>query len=287
MSDKADWFDEALHLAEAGQGYVQRFLNERTVCREKTAHQDLVIFETPAFGRVLALDGVVQTTEKDEFAYHEMLAHVPLFAHGDVSRVLIIGGGDGGTLREVLRHDVDRAVLVDIDRRVIDLCRAHMPSLSEGAFNDPRGRVVIADGAKYVAESRETFDAVIVDSTDPAGPGEGLFSERFYCDCKALLEPGGVLATQSGVPYLQGDEAKATVRRLGANFTEAMLYLTAVPSYVGGFMALGFATDDAALKDVPPDVLAGRFSDASIGTRYYTPEMHKAAFVLPPFIAGE
>lgn len=286
MTGEDDWFDEALHLAGTGRGYAQRFLNERIVCQEKTAHQDLMIFETPAFGRVLALDGAVQTTEKDEFAYHEMLAHVPLFAHGDVSRVLIVGGGDGGTLREVLKHGVDRAVLVEIDRRVIDLCALHMPSLNDGAFNDPRARVVIAEGAKYVAECRETFDVIIIDSTDPAGPGEGLFSERFYGACKALLEPGGVLATQSGVPYFQSAEAKATRERLGGHFTEAALYLTAVPSYVGGFMALGFGTDDGALKAVPAGVLAGRFSDASIETRYYTPGMHKAAFALPPFIAG-
>ncbi len=286
MMGGGDWFDETLHQGEAKKGYTQRFLNTRTLCREHTGHQDLMIFETPAFGRVLALDGVVQTTEKDEFSYHEMLAHVPLFAHGDVSRVLIVGGGDGGTLREVLKHDVDRAVLVDIDHRVIELCAEHMPSLSEGAFNDPKAQVVIAEGVSYVAESQETFHAIIVDSTDPAGPGEGLFTERFYGACKALLEPGGVLVTQSGVPYFQGDEAKSTVRRLGANFTEAGLYLTAVPSYAGGFMALGFATDDAALKAVPFSALAGRFSRAAIKTRYYTPEIHKAAFALPPFIFG-
>ncbi|MEQ8196375.1 MAG: polyamine aminopropyltransferase, partial [Rhodospirillales bacterium] len=147
------FFHETLydvHLAHLGHGYSQRFEVKRVLFEEKTEHQHLIIFENGRFGRVLALDGIIQTTEGDEYAYHEMLVHVPLFALGDPKRVLIIGGGDGGTLREALRHDVEKVTMVEIDRRVIDLCTEYMPSLSAGAFDDPRADIVIDDGIKYV-----------------------------------------------------------------------------------------------------------------------------------------
>ena len=162
-----EWFDETLH-PEIGQ----RLSMDRVLFREKTGLQDLVIFENPRFGRVLALDGVVQTTEGDEFIYHEMLAHTPILAHGGVSRVLIIGGGDGGMAREVLRHaSVKHLTMVEIDRGVVDMSREHLPSLSAGAFDDPRLELVITDGAKFVHETGDRWDVVIVDSTDPIGPG--------------------------------------------------------------------------------------------------------------------
>lgn len=276
------WFAESLHDTK---GFAQRFQVKRVVCRHKTEFQELVVFETPAFGRVLALDGVIQTTEADEFAYHEMLVHVPLFAHGLMRRVLIIGGGDGGTLREVLRHDVDEAVMVEIDRTVIDICREHMPSLSAGAFDDPRAEVVIADGIAYVAGGGAPFDAILVDSTDPVGPGESLFTPEFYGKCKKRLTPGGVLVTQNGVAFMQPQEVTTTYRRLAPQFTDAGFYVTAVPTYVGGVMTLAWATDDASLRTVPEAALAERFATAGFETRYYTPAVHKAAFALPAYVA--
>lgn len=276
------WFAESLHDAK---GFSQRFQVKRVVCRHKTDFQELVVFETPAFGRVLALDGVIQTTEADEFAYHEMLVHVPLFAHGRMRRVLIIGGGDGGTLREVLRHDVDEAVMVEIDRTVIDICREHMPTLSAGAFDDPRAEVVIADGIAYVAGGGAPFDAILVDSTDPVGPGESLFTPEFYGKCKKRLTPGGVLVTQNGVAFMQPDEVTTTHRRLAPQFADAGFYVTAVPTYVGGMMTLAWATDDASLRKLPEATLAERFAAAGFETRYYTPAVHKAAFALPAYVA--
>ncbi len=278
------WFDEGLHLA-SGTGYAQRFEITRVVCREKTDYQDLMIFETPAFGRVLALDGIVQTTERDEFAYHEMLAHVPLLSHGAAARVLIIGGGDGGTLREVLRHrTVENATLVEIDRAVVERCREHLPGLSGGAFEDPRTDLVIGDGVEYVARSGGSFDVIIVDSTDPTGPGEGLFGEAFYAGCKRRLAAGGVLAAQNGVPFFQADELVRTWRRLTPFFADVAFYTTAVPTYVGGMMALAYATDDMDLRRLPEAVIAERFRVAGFVTRYYTPAVHAAAFALPRFI---
>ncbi len=279
------YFDEVLHDGAVNHGYAQRFEVSRVVYRNRTDFQDLVIFETPHFGRVLALDGIIQTTDRDEFAYHEMLAHVPLFAHGRAKHVLIIGGGDGGVLREVLRHDIEKATMVEIDRTVVDLCREYMPGLSNGAFDDPRTHLLIADGLKFIAETDETFDVIIIDSTDPVGPGEVLFSEAFYADCKKRLTTGGVLVTQNGVPSFQGDEVTNSYRRLSTQFSDVSLYLTVVPTYVGGFMALGWATDDKALRKQTEADIAPRFDAAGLKTRYYTPGIHAAAFALPPFIA--
>lgn len=279
------WFDETLHDVVLKKGFAQRFLVNRVVCQHKTDFQDLIVFETPTFGRVLALDGVIQTTEGDEFAYHEMLVHVPLLAHGRVRRVLIIGGGDGGTLREVLRHDVERAVMVEIDRTVVDICREHMPSLSAGAFDDPRADLVITDGIVFVGEEGEPFDAILVDSTDPVGPGEALFTEDFYAKCKKRLTPGGVLVAQNGVPFMQPAEITNTYRRLAPQFADAGFYTTAVPTYVGGLMTLAWATDDKALRAVPEATLAARYAAAGLKTRYYTPAVHAAAFSLPPYVS--
>jgi len=279
------WFDESLHDGVLDQGYTQRFQVTRVVRHEKSEFQDLLIFDTPAFGRVLAIDGIIQTTEQDEYCYHEMLVHVPLFAHGAARRVLIIGGGDGGALREVLRHGVEKATMVDIDRTVIDLCSEYMPSLSAGAFDDPRTDLLIADGIRYVAECDARFDVIIVDSTDPIGPGEVLFSQEFYADCKRCLNPGGILVTQNGVPVFQPDEVRNTHARLKPLFADASFYLTVVPTYVGGMMTLGWGTDDAALRHVPETVIAERFARAGFSTRYYTPAVHVGAFALPPFIS--
>ena len=161
------WFDEALYSGQHDQGYTQRIKVERVIYQGRTKFQDLTIFENPSLGRVLVLDGIVQTTEGDEFIYHEMMAHVPLLAHGRVKEVLIVGGGDGGVLREVLRHPIRRATMVELDRGVIDLCREHMPALSGGAFDDKRTDLMISDGVRFVAETDRRFDAIIVDSHGP------------------------------------------------------------------------------------------------------------------------
>lgn len=281
------FFDETLYEGQQGQlghGYSQRFEVSQVLFEEKTEHQHLIIFENARFGRILALDGVIQTTEADECAYHEMLVHVPMVALGQANNVLIIGGGDGGTLREVIKHPIDHVTMVEIDSRVIDLCKEHMPSLSDNAFEDSRANIVIADGIKFVAETDQTFDVIIVDSTDPIGPGEVLFTEEFYASCKNKLNSGGVLVTQNGVPFFQSDELKRAHQRLHPHFKDAGCYLTVVPSYVGGFMALGWATDDDQLRHLPVEELQKRFDQVGLNTKYYTPEIHASAFALPAFI---
>ena len=279
------WFEETLYAEWRDQGYAQRFRITDLVYQEKSEHQDLVIFDTPMFGRVLALDGIIQTTEKDEFIYHEMMAHVPLFGHGAAKRVLIIGGGDGGVLREVLRHKgVDLARMVEIDRSVVDLCREYMPSLSAGAFDEPRCDLVIADGCQYVAETDDRFDVIIIDSTDPLGPGEVLFTEQFYADCRRCMTDGGVLVTQNGVPFTQPEEVVNSAKRLCAVFKDVGFYATVVPTYIGGTMMLGWASDNAGLKSVSVEELQRRIDASGLKTRYYSADMHKAAFSLPPYV---
>ena len=251
-----------------------------------TDHQRLVIFNNPVFGRMMMLDGVTQTTEADEFIYHEMLAHVPILAHGAAKRVLIIGGGDGGMLREVLRHtSVEHCTMVEIDPGVVELSKIHLPNHSNGAFDDPRTNLVFADGAAFVRETTDTFDVMIVDSTDPIGPGEVLFQDTFYANAKKCLTPGGILVTQNGVPFLQPDELKNTVTHLRHLFADASCYVATVPTYVGGPMAFGWASDNAKLRDIGADVVEQRFAAAGIETRYYTPGVHKGAFALPVYIS--
>ncbi len=275
------WVEEKLH-----SGVRMRLKAERILYDSRTDLQRIVLFENPQFGRVMTLDDVVQTTERDEFIYHEMLTHVPILAHGGVRKVLIIGGGDGGMLEEALKHrTVERVTMVEIDRGVVDLSREYLPSICGEAFDDPRTDLVIADGVEYVGTCDRQFDLIIVDSTDPVGPAEVLFSDRFYRRCKACLTPGGILVTQNGVPFLQGPEIAGTLRLLRPIFADATCYLASVPTYMGGPMAFGWASDNAALRDTPQDMLEQRFAEARIDTRYYTPGVHRGAFALPGYVA--
>ncbi len=274
------WFTETLH------GNVRTSYEiDEVLFDSRTPHQRLIVADSLRFGRMVALDGATQVTLADEWAYHEMLTHVPILAHGRVEDVLIIGGGDGGMAEEALKHKgVKRLVMVEIDAGVIDFARQHLGDLHRGCFDDPRFELVIADGKDYAATTADRFDLAIVDSTDPVGPGEVLFTRDFYADCKRLLKPGGVLVTQNGVPFLQPDELGNTVFNFAQLFADAGCYLTVVPTYVGGYMALGWGTDNEALRTVSPADLQKRFDAAGLDTRYYTPEVHKAAFALPRFI---
>ncbi|MEL7348016.1 MAG: polyamine aminopropyltransferase [Pseudomonadota bacterium] len=273
------WTVEALY-----DDHAQALRESRVLYDSETALQRIRVFENARFGRVLTLDDVVQTTEADEFIYHEMLAHVPILAHGAVRRVLIIGGGDGGMAREVLRHaSVAQVTMVEIDAGVVDFSKRYLPGLSAGAFDDPRLSLVIADGAAFVRESGETFDVIICDSTDPIGPGEVLFTDTFYGHAKARLAEGGILVTQNGVPFLQPEELASTMRAFRALFGDATCYLATVPTYAFGPMAFGWGTDGAA-RATDLATLEARFAAAALSTRYYTPAVHRAAFALPGYV---
>ena len=253
--------------------------------QEKTEHQDLVLFTNPVFGKVLMLDGVTQVTTADEFIYHEMMSHVPILAHGAAKNVLIVGGGDCGLAEEVLKHrSVEKLVQVEIDASVVEFSKEHFGEFNTGVTDDPRFELVIADGMVFSAETGRRFDVVIVDSTDPHGPGAVLFSEEFYRNVHRMLTPGGVLVTQNGVPFLQRDELVTSVKRFTRIFKDAHAYIAAIPTYFGGHMTLGWATDNEGLRKTPVAVLEERFKAADFETKYYTPEVHAAAFALPRFI---
>lgn len=253
--------------------------------QERTEHQDLVLFTNPVFGKVLMLDGITQVTTADEFIYHEMMSHVPILAHGAAKNVLIVGGGDCGLAEEVLKHSsVEKLTQVEIDASVVEFSKQHFSDFNAGVLDDPRFDLVIADGMKFVAETDRRFDVVIVDSTDPHGPGAILFSQEFYDRVHRCLTPGGVLVTQNGVPFLQRDELVTSVERFSKRFKDAAAYIAAIPTYFGGHMTLGWACDNSDLRKTPVAILEERFKAAGFETRYYTPEVHAAAFALPRFI---
>lgn len=265
--------------------FGQSFVVDEVLFESRTDHQHLIIFSNQQFGRVMALDGVVQTTEKDEFIYHEMLTHTPILAHGNVKRVLIIGGGDGGILREVLRHtSIEHVTMVEIDSAVVDMCIKYFPQHSAGTFEDPRVKLVIDDGVDFVVNNQEKFDVIISDSTDPEGPGEVLFTSNFYQGCKNSLNDGGILVTQNGVSFMQLDEVKTTYQRFNHIFSDRWFFTTAVPTYVGGVMTLSWGSDNPELRKVPQDVIQQRFEKAGFKTRYYNPAIHVAAFALPQYV---
>lgn len=276
----SDWSTETLH-----DDYRQSLKIDRLLYDSETDHQRLKLFENKTFGRVLTLDDVVQVTEGDNFIYHEMLSHVPILAHGAARRVLIIGGGDGGMAREVLKHDaIAEVVMVEIDAGVVEFSREFLPGISAGAFDDPRLKLVIADGAEFIRTTEGGFDVIIVDSTDPVGPGEVLFTDHFYGHAKRALTPGGILVTQNGVPFLQGAELTNTMRAFKALFADWTCYLATVPTYAGGPMAFGWGTDGAA-RQVSLEELEARFAAAAISPDYYTPAVHQGAFALPGYVA--
>ena len=276
----SNWYTEKLY-----DGYGQSYEIEEVLFEQQTDSWHLIIFKNPKFGTVMALDGIIQTTEKDEFVYHEMLTHVPLFAHGNAKKVLIIGGGDGGILREVLKHpEVESVTQVEIDQAVIDMCKTYLPGHSNGAFDDPRANIVIADGMDYVKQAGETYDVIISDCTDPVGPGEVLFSSDFYQGAKSRLNPGGIFVAQNGVAYMQVDEVITTRRRLSPYFADQTFYTAAVPTYIGGVMTLAWGSDDAALKSVDVATLTERYKASGMVTNYYNPAVHAGSFALPQFV---
>ncbi len=268
-------------------GFRMTFKVKKVLYELHTEHQNLVLFEQPFFGKMLMLDGATQITKKDEFIYQEMMSHVPLFAHGGARDVLIVGGGDCGIAEEVLKHkSVRRLTQVEIDPAVVEFAKQHFPEFTRPVFADKRFESVIDDGMKYVARTARRFDVIIVDSTDPHGPGKVLFSHKFYAACKRCLSTGGVMVTQNGVPIFQPAELISSVSKFRQLFADGACYVAAIPTYIGGHMAMGWATDNRRLRQTPVKTIAARYRKAGgFSTKYWTPEVQAAAFALPRFIA--
>ena len=277
MSEK--WFSESLY-----EDFQQSLLIERILFKGRTNFQNALIFYNKRFGHVLTLDGVIQTTERDEFCYHEMMAHVPLIAHGAAQRVLIIGGGDGGILREVLKHPYTQPTMIELDQTIIKICQEYMPTLSDGAFDDERASIHFMDGVKFVENTNKKFDVIIVDSTDPIGPGQVLFTEEFYRNCARCLKERGVLVTQTGVTYMQGEEAQNTYRRMKNLFADPSLFITQVPTYGAGYMTFGWGSQRSDIRNTPLEIIEERLKLLNLNLKYYSAAIHNASFALPRYI---
>lgn len=280
----ANTFREQLH-----KGYAQTMeLSAPPVAEEKSQYQRIRIFDTVANGRVLVLDDIVQLTTRDESAYAEMLTHLPLLEHGRAASVMIVGGGDLSIADEALKHKgVREVVLVDIDGRVVELCREHFSAINARAFADRRLKIEIADAFEFLgrAASRGRFDLIVADRPDPVGPGKALFGETFYSRVKNALAPGGFATFQTGVPFYQPLEITDALAELRASFAQCGLYLTVVPTYIGGYMALSWAGKVKRLG-TPAGIKRARaaFARARLKTDYYNPDVHAAAFALPEWI---
>jgi spermidine synthase len=282
-SGRSRWFSEAA-IPFRHPGTIRLSLRiERLVHRERSAFQDILIFDHAVFGRVLVLDGIVQLTQADEFIYHEMLVHPVLLSHPDPRDILIIGSGDGGALREVLRHPVREVCLVDIDRRVIELSQEHLGFASAGAFRSRRARVMVQDGQQFIRNYAGRFDIVIVDSTDPVGASTPLYTEGFYRDVFRALKDEGMLVAQVGTFLDFEDIIRTTHRSLARLFPSVQTYRFSIPSYLCGdycFIAASKAIDLAAPEF---EAIERRFAVLARKKRfrYYSPAIHRAACTLP------
>jgi spermidine synthase len=278
-----EWFKEQLH-----KGYAQSMELTEVVAEEKSRYQQIRIFDTVNNGRVMVLDDIVQITTRDESAYAEMLTHLPLLEHGRAENVMIVGGGDLSIADEALKHrSVKEVVLVDIDDRVVELCRQHFAAINAKAFKDKRLKIEIADAFDYLGrpEALARFDLIVADRPDPVGPGKVLFGDTFYSRVRRALKPGGFATFQTGVPFYQPWEITDALNELAHVFPHSGLYLTIVPSYVGGFMALAWAGTSARLG-TPAGIrrAAARFRQAKLKTDYYNSDIHAAAFAFPEWV---
>jgi spermidine synthase len=253
---------------------------KKVLDHHRSLFQDVLVFESTDYGNVLVLDGVIQVTERDEFAYQEMIAHLPLFAHPDPKKVLVIGGGDGGVLREIARHPgVEEIIICEIDKDVIEVSKKYLPNLAKG-FDDPRVQVKIYDGAKFMAENKDSFDVIITDSSDPVGPASVLFETPFYNAMHSSLRAGGIVCTQGECMWLHLNLIKPLVNSISGTYSTVEYAYTMLPTYPCGQIGFIVATKGRGEVKEP-----SRQPDEKTASelKYYSTEIHKAAFVLPAF----
>ncbi len=256
---------------------------DRMLYSKQSDYQRIDIFDTPEFGKVLALDGNVMLTERDEFIYDEMITHVPMAVHPNAKRVLVIGAGDGGVVRELTRYDqIERIDLVELDPQVIEACRSYLPS-NACRMDDRRVHITFGNALKFIRRSENKYDIIIVDSTDPFGPSEGLFTKEFYGNCYNALREDGIMVNQQGSPFYKED-AEAMQRshkRIVSTFPISRVYQAHIPTYAAGYWLFGFASKKYHPLD---DLDDARWNALNLRTRYYTTRLHKGAFYLPAFL---
>ena len=271
--DPVNEFDEIREYHSRSSGIF--FECDRYLHRESSIYQKIEVINNPHFGHILFLDGLVQTTEKDEFFYHEMLTHPAFVTHPDPQKVLIIGGGDGGVLKEVLRYPIEKAKLVEIDPQVIKVSKKYFPWL-KSCLKDSRAEIVVADGKIFLQNSDQTFDIILVDSSEPVGPSISLHEETFYRALKSRLAAHGVACLQMASPFYHSEAIVKTNAVLDELFQVARLYTAPVPTYPGGLWCFSFLSDKLnplAIKRKPP-----------VGLKYFNQDIHRAAFALPNFL---
>lgn len=249
-----------------------------TLHREKSSFQEIAVLDTEQFGRMLVLDGMVMTTIKDEFTYHEMLVHVPLNTHPHPRKVLIVGGGDGGTIREVLRHpEIEKVTLVEIDKRVTDVSKKFLPELAS-AFDHPKVEACFEDGIQFVKDKEAVYDVILIDSPEPIGQAARLFSADFYADIYRALRADGLFAAQTESPFFNQDLIAAVTAGIQKSFPITKLYLSFVPTYPSGLWSFTIGS-----KKYDPEAV-DKDSIPSLPTRYYNADMHFASFNMPEFV---
>ena len=269
------WFSE-LHRRRAGLTIKIKQL----LYSGKSPYQRIDVLDSYEFGRILVLYGSIMVTEKDEFVYHEMLSHVPLFAHPNPRRVLIIGGGDGGTLREVMRHKGVKATMVEIDEMVVQTSQKYLPSIGT-AFKNPRAQVLFEDGERYLAATKEKFDVILVDASDPVGPAEVLFQKPFHKNVARCLNPGGIFVTQSESPFFHQKTVNGIQRNLREIFPVVRLYTASIPTYPSGLWSFSYCSDKV---DPVAQFKESRVKKANLKFKYYNAALHRACFALPSFM---
>jgi len=266
--------------------YNQNITIEKIITSQKSKFQNILIFDSKYFGRILTLDKVIQITEFDHFYYSEMLSHIPIITHGKVKRVLIIGGGDGAIAHEVLKHNSIKEVFIcEIDQEVINLSVKYLKKINFGSLKNPKVKIIIEDASQFIKRNnfKNYFDLIIADRPDPIGPGKNLFKIKFYKDIKNALSNSGIAVFQNGVPFFQKKELKDTMKHLKSTFNYSGVYLTVVPTYIGGYMALTWSSNAI---DISKKVNLDKHSKVinKLNTQYYTKEIHYTSFILPKWI---
>tara|TARA_B100000530_G_scaffold92903_1_gene56968 strand:+ start:1925 stop:2767 length:843 start_codon:yes stop_codon:yes gene_type:complete len=266
--------------------YNQNITIEKIITSQKSKFQNILIFDSKYFGRILTLDKVIQITEFDHFYYSEMLSHIPIITHGKVKRVLIIGGGDGAIAHEVLKHNSIKEVFIcEIDQDVINLSIKYLKKINFGSLKNPKVKIIIEDASQFIKRNnfKNYFDLIIADRPDPIGPGKNLFKIKFYKDIKNALSNSGIAVFQNGVPFFQKKELKDTIKHLKSTFNYSGVYLTVVPTYIGGYMALTWSSNAI---DISKKVNLDKHSKVinKLNTQYYTKEIHYTSFILPKWI---